>query len=100
MKVIGKIALDDFKKKHSDVRSQVEAWLTEVEEAEWKKATDVKQRYPRATFIHDKRVVFKLKGDKYRLDTIINFKVGNVLVKRAGTHAEYDKWSFEKELGE
>ena len=71
------------------------AWAAEVEDAEWQNTMDIKNRYRRtASIIDGGRVVFNLKGNKYRLDTRINFPTRIVLVVRAGTHAEYDRWRF------
>lgn len=48
-----------------------------------------------ASFLAGNRVVFNLKGNKYRLDTKIAYQTGVVFVKRIGTHAEYDRWTFD-----
>ena len=94
MKVHNKKALEDFKERHADVRSHVDAWLCEAEEAEWKSPQDIKDRYVTASFLADNRVVFNLKGNHYRLDVKVSYKNQIVLVKRIGTHAEYDDWKF------
>ena len=94
MKVVGKKALEDFKQRHADARSQVDAWLCEVEEAEWQSSHDIKARYPTASFLPDNRVVFNLKGNNYRLDVKVSYENQVVLIKRIGTHAEYDHWTF------
>jgi mRNA interferase HigB len=94
MKVAGRIHLEEFTRQYSDVRSQVDAWLCEVEEAEWKTPADIKARYAHASFMSDNRVVFNLKGNKYRLDTKISYKNQVVLIVRIGTHKEYDDWKF------
>ncbi len=94
LKVIGKKILDDFSKEHSDVRSQMKAWIYEAEEADWHSPLDIKARYAHASFLADNRVVFNLKGNKYRLDTKVNYKSKVVLIKRIGTHSEYSKWKF------
>ena len=94
MKLLGKKHLDDFARTHADVRVQIDAWIAEVEEARWHGPMDIKARFLSASFLADNRVVFNLKGNKYRLDTKVNYKNQIVLVKRIGTHAEYDKWTF------
>ena len=94
MKVIGRNQLDDFAAQHADVRSQIDAWICEVEDAEWLTPNDIKARFPSASFLPSSRVVFNLKGNHYRLDTKANYKNQIVLIKRIGTHAEYDKWTF------
>lgn len=94
MKVAGRIYLEEFTRRHTDVRSQVEAWLCEIEEAQWQTPYDVKERYAHASFMADNRVVFNLKGNKYRLDTKISYKNQVVLIMRIGTHKEYEGWKF------
>ena len=94
MKVVNKTLIEDFGRRHADVRSQLSAWTYEAEEAEWKTPDDIKARYAHVSFLADNRVVFNLKGDKYRLDTKISYKTQVVFVKRIGTHAEYSKWRF------
>ncbi len=94
MKVHGKRILDDFKQRHADARSHVDAWICEVEEAEWQSPHDVKAKYGTARFLADNRVVFKLKGNSYRLDVKVSYANQVVLIMRIGTHAEYDNWNF------
>jgi mRNA interferase HigB len=92
MKMLGKGVLDEFKKKHTDAISQVDSWEQEVEVAEWKTPLDIKQRYVSASILEDNNVIFNIKGNKYRILTKVNYKNRIVLVKRAGTHEEYNKW--------
>lgn len=94
MKLVGRDSLERFSRTHADVRGQVDAWVSEVQEAEWQTPSDIKTRYQQASFLHDSRVVFNLKGNKYRLDTKISFKNQVVLVVRIGTHQEYSTWKF------
>ncbi len=94
MKVVGRKKLEEFSRRHADVRSQIQAWLCEVEEAQWQTPHDVKARYATASFLGDNRVVFNLKGNKYRLDVKLSYKNQVVLIKRIGTHAEYSTWKF------
>ncbi len=94
MKVVGKKTLNDFKVRRADVRSYIDAWICEVEEAEWESPHDIKQQYVAASFLADNRVVFNLKGNNYRLDVKVSYVSKTVLIKRIGTHAEYDNWKF------
>ncbi len=94
MKVVRKRTLENFKRRHADARSQVDAWICEVEEAEWESPNDIKAKYVTASFLADNRVVFNLKGNNYRLDVKVNYTTKVVFVKRIGTHADYDNWKF------
>lgn len=43
-----------------------------------------------ACILKNRRVVFNLKGNDYRLIVAVAYNVGFVYVKFVGTHAEYD----------
>jgi mRNA interferase HigB len=86
--------LEKFIVAHSDAASAVDNWFQEALAASWRTPADIKARYVSASFLPNNRVVFNLKGNKYRLDTQIAYRTQIVLVKRIGTHAEYDRWVF------
>jgi mRNA interferase HigB len=94
MRLLGRIALEQFRKEQAESRPAIDAWLAEAEDAEWRSPGDIKERYRSASFLSDNRVIFNLKGDKYRLETKINYEHQIVLVTRIGTHAEYSRWKF------
>ncbi|MEE9168204.1 MAG: type II toxin-antitoxin system HigB family toxin [bacterium] len=94
MKVVGREILEKYCLRHADLRESTNAWLCEAEEAQWQTPLDIKRRFVNASFLADNRVVFNLKGNKYRLDTKVSFKNQVVLIKRIGTHAEYNSWKF------
>ena len=95
MNVVGRLILTTYCGKHADLRSQVDAWLAEADEASWRTPNDIKKRYSSASFLANNRVVFNLKGNAYRLDTKIAYQQQIVLIKRIGTHPEYSKWKFD-----
>ncbi len=94
MKLLGKKLLHDFKEKHADARSQIESWEAEVEEAQWCTPHDLKKRYPKASLVKDQHIIFDLCRNKYRLLVQVSYKNGIVLVKKIGTHKEYDNWKI------
>ena len=94
MKILGQGILFDYCDNHTDIDSQIRTWVAEVKEAEWTTPNDIKARYVSASFLSDNRVIFNIKGNKYRLDTKIYYERQIIIVKRIGTHGEYDKWKF------
>jgi mRNA interferase HigB len=94
MQIHGLGILDDFMRRHAEAREQVKAWLYEVERAEWKGPQDIKDRYSSASFLANNRVVFNIKGNKYRIVVQVSYKQQIVLILMSGTHAEYDKWKL------
>ncbi|MCZ6635939.1 MAG: type II toxin-antitoxin system HigB family toxin [bacterium] len=94
MKVVGLPLLREFQNRHADVRSQINAWISEVEEAQWNSPQDIKARYSSASFLANNQVVFNLKGNDYRLVVKVSYKAQLVLIKKIGTHAEYSRWKL------
>lgn len=94
MKVLGLGILHEFCKSHADCVTQIQAWIAEAEEAKWNTPNDIKTRYSTASILPENRVIFNIKGNSYRLDTKVYYERQIVIVKRIGTHAEYNKWEF------
>jgi mRNA interferase HigB len=94
MKLIGKQILNNFKEQHSDAKSQIESWEKEVEEAQWGSPADLKARYPKASLLKDRHVVFNICWNKYRLLVQVAYKTKIVLIIKIGTHKEYDNWNI------
>ena len=94
MRVIGKKQLYDFAKQHHDVANQIDAWISELEDASWPSPVELKKRYPSASILPMNQFIFNLKGNHYRLLATISFKSQTALVERVGTHAEYSKWKL------
>lgn len=94
MTLVGRQLLTEFCARYAAARDALSAWANEVEAAAWSSPSDVKARYRTASFIGNDRIVFNLKGNHFRLDAQINYSAQIVLVRRIGTHSEYDKWTF------
>ena len=76
---------------HRDAEGPLKAWLAEARSAHWNSPQDVKNQYASASILGNKRVVFNIKGNDYRLIVAIAYQMQYVYVKFIGTHAEYDK---------
>jgi mRNA interferase HigB len=79
-----------FTARHPDAKQSILAWCDEVKKARWKHPADIKAQYASASILKNRRVVFNIKGDSYRLIVAVAYNVGFVYVKFIGTHAEYD----------
>ncbi|MBI5056843.1 MAG: type II toxin-antitoxin system HigB family toxin [Nitrospirae bacterium] len=91
MTLVGREKLYQFITKHPDTRSLIENWIADVQNANWQNTQDVKDRYSSASFLADRIVIFNVRGNSYRLEVQIAYKTKKVIVKWAGTHAEYSK---------
>lgn len=95
MKVYGLDKLEAFKKRHASARGPLNTWLAEARAAQWRRWSDIKGQFPRASWLGGGRVVFDIKGNDFRLLALVRFGLGMVVIERIGTHAEYSKWNLK-----
>lgn len=94
MKLLSKKITQDFKEKHTDAKSSIDSWEAEVENAKWQTPHELKERYRKASLVKNQQVVFDICHNKYRILVQINYKNQVVLIKKVGTHKEYDNWDI------
>ena len=94
MQLLGRNILSEFKTRHQDASSQIDAWETEAKAANWETPADVKARYVSASIRPKNHVIFNIKGNQYRLLVQVGYKNKVILIKAAGTHDEYMKWKI------
>jgi mRNA interferase HigB len=96
VRIIARKTLRDFVeslrsgKDQKAVKSALDAWFHEVQNADWKIPTDVTRSYANASIVGD-RVVFNIKGNSYRLVVAVDYRRQIVFIKWLGAHAAYDK---------
>lgn len=90
MRVIAVKTLRDFWRRHPAARQGLRAWLAEVQQATWTQPADIKSQYGNASILKNRRVVFNIKGNDYRLVVALAYNTGVVFVKFIGTHKAYD----------
>jgi len=91
VRIIARKTLREFWERHTDARQPLQAWYSDVKNAVWKKPSDIKEIYRNASFIANNRVVFNIKGNKYRLAVVIQYEHSIVYIRFVGTHREYNK---------
>lgn len=67
------------------------AWHEEATSAEWDSPNQLKAQYRSASIISEKRVVFNIHGNSFRLIVDIEYRLKIVFIVWFGTHPEYDK---------
>jgi mRNA interferase HigB len=67
--------------------------LAATAQARWQTPQDIKDEYGSASFSGGSVVIFNVKGNRYRLEVLVAYQTGTVVVRWAGTHAEYTKRS-------
>jgi mRNA interferase HigB len=95
MRIVGQDVLVQFKRKHADARTWIDAWVKAVEIAHWQSIGDVRKTYPHADGVKLRGgnvvTVFNCKGNEYRLLCYVTYVIQVVQVLEIMTHAEYTK---------
>ena len=91
MRIFSRKALREFWARHPDARQTLQAWYADAKHARWASPGEIKQTYQSASILTNNRVVFNIKGNRYRLVVAVNYQFGLVYIRFIGTHSEYDK---------
>ena len=90
MRIISKRPLRECWERHPDSEKPLKAWFQEVKNADWDTPAKIKVSFASASFVGKNRVVFNIKGNKYRLVASIDFQWRVVYVRFVGTHEAYN----------
>ena len=83
--------LKKFWEDHPDSEQPLRSWVDFVKNAQWKNPNEVKQDIPDADNVGNKRMVFNIKGNKYRLVVMFLYEWRRAYIRFINTHKEYDK---------
>ena len=95
MRIIAVSYLRSFWEKKPDAEQPLKSWIDEVRRANWGQPADIKERYRSASILRNRRVIFNIKGNDYRLVVSVAYNYQAVYVKFIGTHEEYDRINAE-----
>jgi mRNA interferase HigB len=90
MRVIAVKTLKLYAKRKKEAGQSLFAWYEEACKAGWKNHNELKTQIRNASIIADKRVVFNIHGNKYRLIVDIECRLQIIFIVWIGTHKEYN----------
>lgn len=90
MNVVSRKKLIEFYQIYTDSREALETWYKICKKSDWSNFNEVKEVYSSADWVGDDRVVFNIKGNKYRLVVRFSFRYKALQIKWIGTHAQYN----------
>ena len=96
MRVIGRKRLANFCEKHGDARDWISTWIRDIERAVWRSPHDVRKRFVTCSILGGRKVVFNVKGNKYRLIVLAAYQSQLLIVQWVGTHAEYESLKIDR----
>lgn len=91
MRIVSRKILADYYEIHPRAKTALMEWYEKTKEADWKNFADIKKTFNSVDNVGNKRYVFNIKGNDYRLVVLIVFRPKTVYIRFIGTHAEYDK---------
>lgn len=96
MRGIATKTLKSYWGKFPQAKQSLLSWHEEAANAVWNNADELKSQYKNASIITDKRVVFNINGNAYRLIVDIEYRLKIVFIVWFGTHKMYDKINVGK----
>jgi mRNA interferase HigB len=91
MRIFTEETIKEYAEKHPTSRTALQDWTQKVKRSDWSSFADVKKTFNSADSIGNKRYVFNIKGNDFRLVAVIKFMVGFVYIRFIGTHKEYER---------
>lgn len=76
--------------KYPMAKDSLLSWNEIVESSKWNNPNELKAKFNKASIISDKRVVFNIHGNKFRLIVDVEYQFKIVFFIWFGTHKEYD----------
>jgi mRNA interferase HigB len=90
MHIVAVKFLRAFWERNPDSEQSLKSWVGEAKKASWSQPAEIKEQYRGASILKNKRVVFNIKGNDYRLVVSVAYHYHALYVKFIGTHKEYD----------
>jgi mRNA interferase HigB len=99
MDLINLAAIERFARKYRDAARWLANWIDLAKAADWQSIQDIRRQFPTADGVTLKTrvvvTVFNVKGNRYRLLTIISYAAQRVVIVDVLAHAEYDKENWK-----
>jgi mRNA interferase HigB len=96
MRVIAIKTLREYWQAFPKARQAILAWHEEAETANWNSPNELKRQFRNASILTEKRVIFNIHGNNYRLIVDIEYRLKIVFIVWFGTHKQYDKIDAQK----
>lgn len=98
MHVISRKRLEEFWQEHADAKDALSAWYAVASKATWGNLEQVRLAYSNADAV-DRWTVFNIRGNRYRLITVIHYNRQKLYIRHVLTHAEYDRGAWKRDSG-
>lgn len=90
MRIIAKSTLRDYWTENKHAKQALLSWYKVANKAKWSNFNEIKQQFGTCKVVGNDRIIFKIKGNQYRLIVKISFENQLIWIRFIGTHTEYD----------
>ena len=90
MRITNEHVLDRFARRHAAADRALREWKKETKSETWSNPHHVRDLHSNVRPIGRNRLIFNVRGNRYRLVVEVNYEAGLVTVRFIGTHAQYD----------
>ncbi len=90
MRVVAKSTLREYWDNHPECKQPLLSWYKVAIKAKWSNFNEIKEQFGSCKIVGNDRIVFKVKGNNYRLIIKISFENQLIYIRFLGTHSEYD----------
>ena len=90
MRIISKSRLIEYYTKVPQAKTALEEWYNKAKKSEWTCFAEMKQTFNSVDSVGNRRYVFNIKGNDYRLVVIVQFTPKTIYIRFVGTHKEYE----------
>ena len=91
MRIIAYKSIEQYSILRPDAKLALDEWYIKTEQSHWNCFAEVKQTFNSVDSVGNKRYVFNIKGNTYRVIALILFVPKIVYIRFIGTHSEYDR---------
>lgn len=81
----------EFALRYPDSANTLSVWFKKAQKANWANFHEVQKDFNSVDAVGNDRYVFNIKGNNYRLVTLIIFSTRTIYLLFIGTHIQYDK---------
>lgn len=91
-RVLKRSTINEFIERHPQSKIDLLSWYQIMRNSTYSSFDEITSSFPYSRYVSKNRIIFKIKGNNYRLIATFNFKLSVVRINFIGTHAEYDKY--------
>lgn len=96
MNIIARGSINFYSGKYPRAKTALLTWYKEFLKTKFTNFNELKAVYGSASIVANSRVIFNIRGNEFRLITMVNFKQSAAYIIWFGTHKEYDTVNAEK----